>query len=109
VLFYDPAEDRGWEYVYANSAVPWVYGATLCYTKAFWRRNPFPAISVGEDSRFVWSAVSKKVVPLADPTFFVGIIHSGNTSPKQTRGARWRSYPPAALRELMRAGQGQRV
>lgn len=109
VLFYDPAEDRGWEYVYANNAAPWVYGATLCYTKSFWRRNPFPAIGVGEDSRFVWSAVTKKVVALEDPTFFVGIIHPGNTSPKQKRGTRWRPYPPAALRELMRSWQEQRV
>jgi len=109
VLFYDPAEDRGWEYVYANNAAPWVYGATLCYTKSFWRRNPFPAIGVGEDSRFVWSAVTKKLVALEDPTFFIGIIHPGNTSPKQTRGTRWRPYPPAALRELMRSGQEQRV
>lgn len=34
------------------TAAPWVYGATLCYTEAFWRRNPFPPIGVGEDSRF---------------------------------------------------------
>jgi glycosyltransferase involved in cell wall biosynthesis len=109
VLFYDPAEDRGWEFVYAANATPWVYGATLCYTKAFWRRNPFPAIGVGEDSRFVWSSVSKKVVALEDQTFFVGIIHPGNTSPKHTRGTRWRPYPPDALRELMRSTQGERA
>jgi hypothetical protein len=108
VLFYDPAEDRGWEYVYPTNAMPWVYGATLCYTKAFWRRNPFPAIGVGEDSRFVWSAVTKKVVALEDPTFFVGIIHPGNTSPKQTRGTRWRPYPAAAIRELMRPTRERR-
>jgi glycosyltransferase involved in cell wall biosynthesis len=103
VRFYDPAEDRGWEYVYAAPATSWVYGATLCYTKAFWRRNPFPPIGVGEDSRFVWSSASKRIVALDDPSFFVGIIHTGNTSRKQTRGARWRPYPAAALRHQMRA------
>lgn len=105
VLFFDPAEGRGWEYVFASSATPWVYGATLCYTKAFWKRNPFPEIGIGEDSRFVWSSVSKKVLALEDPSFFVGIIHPGNTSLKQTRGSRWRPCPAAALREIMRAGE----
>ena len=59
-LFYDPAEGRAWQYVYPSNAAPWVYGATLCYTKAFWRRNPFPPVGVGEDSRFVWASVNKK-------------------------------------------------
>src|SRR6185295_2329841 len=79
-LFYDPAEQRAWQYVYPAGAAPWVYGATLCYTKAFWQRSPFPAIGVGEDSRFVWANVSKRILALDDPTFFVGIVHPGNTS-----------------------------
>ena len=100
-LFYDPAGRRAWQYIYPANAAPWVYGATLCYTKAFWRRNPFPPIGVGEDSRFVWASVLKKVLALDDPTFFVGIIHAGNTSRKQTHGHRWRAYPAAVVRELM--------
>jgi glycosyltransferase involved in cell wall biosynthesis len=100
-LFYDPATRRAWQYIYPSNAAPWVYGATLCYTKAFWRRNPFPPIGVGEDSRFVWANVSKKVLALDDPTFFVGIIHPGNTSRKQTQGHRWRAYPASALQSLM--------
>jgi glycosyltransferase involved in cell wall biosynthesis len=105
-LFYDPAAGQAWQYVYPSNAPPWVYGATLCYTKAFWRRNPFPPIGVGEDSRFVWAAVNKKVLALPDPTFFVGIVHSGNTSTKQTHGSRWRTYPAGAVRALM-TGSGE--
>ena len=52
-------------------------------------------------SRFVWANVNKHVLSLDDPTFFVGIIHSGNTSRKQTHGSRWHSYPAASIRELM--------
>ncbi len=100
-LFYDPSTGQGWQYIYPANAAPWVYGATLCYTKAFWRRNPFPPIGVGEDSRFVWANVSKRVLVLDDPTFFVGIIHPGNTSRKQTHGYRWRAYPAPVIRELM--------
>jgi glycosyltransferase involved in cell wall biosynthesis len=108
-LFYDPAEHQAWQYVYPSNAAPWVYGATLCYTKAFWRRNPFPPIGVGEDSRFVWASVNKKVLALDDPTFFVGIIHAGNTSRKQTRGYRWRPYPVPAVRSLMAAASSEVV
>jgi glycosyltransferase involved in cell wall biosynthesis len=104
-LFYDPAERRAWQYIYPPTASPWVYGATLCYTKAFWRRNPFPPIGVGEDSQFVWAATHKKILRLDDPTFFVGIIHPGNTSPKQTYGSRWRAYSSSAIRALMTTPQ----
>ena len=103
VLFYEPAADKAWEYVYPPGGSPWVYGATLCYTKAVWRRNPFPSIGVGEDTRFIWSAVPKKVLALQDSRFLVGIVHQGNTSPKQTRGMRWHPYPADAVRALMEA------
>ena len=101
VLFYEPGSGEAWEYSYPRGAAPWVYGATLCYTKAFWRRNPFAPVSVGEDSRFVWSNVVKRVLPLAEHRFFVATVHSGNTSAKRTRGSRWRPYSATAVHELM--------
>jgi glycosyltransferase involved in cell wall biosynthesis len=108
VFFYEPAADQGWEYTYPKSAAPWVYGATLCYTRAFWRRNPFAPVSIGEDSRFVWSNEHKRLVALSDQRFFVGLVHSGNTSVKRTRGSRWQPYPAASLRALMSADHERR-
>lgn len=90
VLFFEPATGRAWEYTYPADGRPWVYGATLCYTKAFWRRNPFPDIQFGEDTRFVWSNSAQQIRTLDDRRFFVGTIHGGNTSPKQTHDRRWR-------------------
>jgi len=101
VLFHDPAANEAWEYEYPSSGAPWVYGATLIYTRAFWRRNPFPPLSVGEDSRFVWANVPKRIKAHEDRRFFVGTVHGGNTSRKDTRGHRWRRYPTDALRRLM--------
>jgi glycosyltransferase involved in cell wall biosynthesis len=100
VLFYDARNDLGWEYQYPRGAAPWVYGATLAYTKAFWRRNPFPPLAVGEDSRFIWANVPKRLLALEDRTFFVGAVHASNTSRKETHGSRWRRYPADALRAL---------
>ncbi len=101
VLFYDAAAAEGWEYTYPRGGAPWVYGATLAYTKAFWRRNPFPSLGVGEDSRFLWAPVPKRVRALDDTSWFVATMHASNTSRKQTRGHRWHPYPVAALRALM--------
>jgi hypothetical protein len=93
VLFHDPELRRAWEYVYPEDARPWVHGATLAYRASFWRRNPFAEIPVGEDTRFVWSDRGQVVKALPRHDFFVGTIHGGNTSPKQTGGSRWRPIP----------------
>jgi glycosyltransferase involved in cell wall biosynthesis len=102
VLFLDPATNEAWEYDYPRTAAPWVYGATLIYTKDFWRRNAFPPLSVGEDSRFVWANVPKRVVAHDDFRFFVATVHTANTSRKDTRGHRWRRFSTERLHTLMR-------
>lgn len=98
VYFYEPAADAAWEYRYPDGMRPWVYGATLCYWKSFWRQNPFPEIHVGEDTRFVWSDKVRRLLALDDTRFFIGTIHPSNTSPKRTSDPRWRSRPVSELR-----------
>jgi glycosyltransferase involved in cell wall biosynthesis len=101
VLFHDPSAAEAWEYRYPRGGPPWVYGATLAFTRSFWRRNPFPALTVGEDSRFLWAPVPKRVIALDDRSWFVATVHGSNTSRKQTRGGRWQPYPVAAVRALI--------
>jgi glycosyltransferase involved in cell wall biosynthesis len=99
--FYEPATRRAWQYVYPDRGKPWVHGATLCYTKEFWKRNPFANINIGEDTHFLWSSRPKKVLMLAESDFYVGLIHPGNTSRKLTSDPRYRPVPVEELRELM--------
>jgi glycosyltransferase involved in cell wall biosynthesis len=101
VFFIDPKTQCAWEYVYPRGGQPWVYGATLCYRKALWRRNPFPDIDVGEDSHFVWNARGARVHALQENAFFVGTVHDGNTSPKQVRDPRWQPRSVKMLQMLM--------
>ncbi len=101
LLFYDPAADRAWQYVYPKGSKFWVAGATLCYTKAFWRVHPFPNINIGEDTRFVWSSRSQKMVALDDNRFYVAMVHRGNTSPKRTADHRYQPYSAERIRELL--------
>ena len=100
-LFYDPRADRAWEYVYPRGGRFWVAGSTLCYTRSFWREHHFPNINIGEDTRFVWGARARRMLALEDSSFFVAIIHPGNTSVKRTGDARYQAKSPAEVRELL--------
>jgi len=101
LLFYDAATDRAWQYEYPAWARPWVYGGTLCYTRAFWVRNPFDDVNVGEDARFVWSDRPKQILALEDHTFYVAMVHPGNTSPKRTGDPWWHPYGAQSIRAIM--------
>lgn len=104
-MMYNAHTQRGWQYVYPAGEVPWVYGATLCYTRAFWERNPFEPVATGEDNAFVWSPQPKNVLALPDPTFWIGLIHTANTSPKQVHHARWTEIPAAKIQAILGADE----
>ena len=101
VSYYDPATEQAWEYRYAAPGAAWVAGNTLAYRKSFWQRNKFPNIQVGEDSRFVWNSANKTICDLRDPTLCVAMVHSRNTSRKETGGVYWHAQPSENLRSLL--------
>lgn len=101
LLYYEPASQRAWEYVYPPAAKTWVAGNTLCYRKSFWQGHPFPEINVAEDARFVWQAERNQVLRLDNPHFIVGLIHGGNVSPKITSGSYWNPRPISDVHELI--------
>lgn len=101
LYFYEPARDQAFQYVYPERARFWVAGATLCYLKSFWRENPFPNINVGEDTRFVWGGDARKMIALPDASFYVAMIHPGNTSRKRTSDPRYRLVAPEQIRQMM--------
>ena len=121
LLFLDVAKGDGWQYVYprggrtnphpgpfpggegvtGGKGARWLAGGTLCYRRELWARNPFPDLDVGEDNRFVWSKEAKRMVALPDNSFYVAMIHGGNTSPKRTTGSRWQRHPVEPLRKML--------
>jgi glycosyltransferase involved in cell wall biosynthesis len=103
LFYYEALSDRAWQYVYPRGGLPWVAGSTLCYCKDFWKGNLFPDVSGGEDNGFLWSHRHKSVASLEDNQFYVGLIHSGNTSRKQTYQAYWHSSSAQGVRQLMGA------
>ncbi len=101
VLFFDPMAKAAWEYVFPGTLKPWVHGATLCYTKAFWQANHFPDINIGEDLRFIWNDPAAKIVPLANTEFMAGLIHPDNASPKKTDDDCWFQYSLSEIEALI--------
>ncbi|HSB10212.1 MAG TPA: glycosyltransferase [Blastocatellia bacterium] len=101
IYYFDPLGDRAFEYVYRAPGPAWVGGNTLAYRKSFWEAHNFSDDQIGEDSRFVWSASNTTTRDLGDPTLCVAMIHSGNTSPKQTNGPFWQPQPRERIRELL--------
>ncbi len=90
LLFFDPAAQRAWEYVYPAGAAPWVYGATFCYRKSIWQQSPFPDVTGIEDNLFIANlapGVRLRAVP--ETRMFVGLVHGANSSPKRTDDPLW--------------------
>lgn len=101
VLFFDPVAAAAWEYVFPGTIKPWVYGASLCYTIAYWRNNPFPAIDIGEDTRFVWSDPEARIVMLANNQWLAALVHAGNISRKETGAPSWHPVSFATVRQMI--------
>src|SRR5690606_16486629 len=77
-------------YLYTcRSRLPYALGATQCYYKSLWAKQPFKAISHGEDLYFQHGNIIKSH---SHKQGFAAIIHKDNvTGTKKYRGA---SYTP---------------
>jgi ADP-heptose:LPS heptosyltransferase len=99
-FFVDAAERKAWEYVQSSGISNWLCGATLCYRRSLWEKQPFADVKIGEDSRFVVSARRTRIAALEDNRFFVCRIHANNTASKRPRG-RWPARPFDAVRSIV--------
>ena len=101
LFFCDPTTDRAWRYEYPADRRPWVADATFCYRRRFWEEAPFPDTSFGIDTSYLWQSPPKRVGALPDPSFYVALVHPGNTSRKEIHDAWWHPRPVAEIASLM--------
>ena len=101
VYFCDPVGRRAWRYEYPDGRRPWVHDATFCYRRHFWEDAPFPDTSFGIDTSYLWQGSPKRVGALPDPSFYVALIHGGNTSRKNVHDPWWHPRPVAEIASLM--------
>jgi len=95
--FFDPVRRGAWEYVYPPHAPAWAAGGSLCYLREYWRAHPFPAMRVGEDSRFVWAKKGVRLHLMPDNTFYAALNHDRNTSPRRPHDSRFQPRDYALL------------
>ena len=100
MLWWEPSSQRAWRYRYPGCR-PWVAGNTFAYHKDAWRRSPFPAQSVGEDTAFLWGSGRFSIRPLNDLSLVVGTIHGRNSCRKMTQGSSWTPILADDLRRIM--------
>jgi uncharacterized protein YbcV (DUF1398 family) len=101
LLYWEPHAQRAWRYNYPTGWRPWVSDGTFCYRRELWQRCPFPDTSHSIDTQYLWHGPSKQVAALDDPSFYVGIIHPGNTSTKHTSNSCWRPCPSTEVEALL--------
>jgi glycosyltransferase involved in cell wall biosynthesis len=100
MLFYEPVSRQAWLYDYPENQRAWLAGGSLLYRRTFWERAPFPDLQVGSDTYFVWSQPLDRTVALPDFSFYVALVHAGNTSPKERGGPYWSAWT-TDLRAIM--------
>jgi len=93
LLYYRPDAGQAWLYRYPEGARPWLAGGTLVYRRSVWERHRFAEIDAGEDTKFVWDLAGSPLCRMVDLSFYVGLIHGGNTSGKNVAGPRWERRP----------------
>lgn len=101
LLYYEPASGAAWRYSWPAGQPEWLADPTLMFTREFWRSNPFPDTNMAIDCRLLWNGPKKDLLPLDDERFFVGMIHPGNTSPKETGHPVWQPIGAETIRELL--------
>jgi len=98
LLYLEPASGKAWRYAYPRQGAPWVHDPTFCVRRATWEAERFPDSNYGLDTAYLTRGRRKRVAALPNERFYVGMIHAGNTSRKDTRGGRWR---PTSAEELL--------
>ena len=101
LLYYNPVRAGAWRFTWPGGQRPWAAGPSLCFTKELWRRSPFPEVTIGEDTRFVFSPAVRRIADVRDARCIVGIIHERNTAPKSVHGPYWAPRPVGEVEELL--------
>lgn len=97
--FYKAETQEAWEY-HCTENRPWVAGATMCYWKSFWEKQPFENIQIGEDAQFIWNRKEQPKVFAHDyQNGFLASVHDGNTSKRYTDNVF--NYRPIIGKELV--------
>ena len=93
LLYYRPAAGDAWRHTPNGNGRPRLAGSTLLYRRAAWAEHPFPEKEDADASAFLACFPPERLYSLQDTSFYVGILHGANTSPKRPAGPAWQRRP----------------
>lgn len=88
LTYLDARDGKVWRYTYFGGD-HWLAGGTFVYRKLAWRALPFPAVQIGEDTRWIRQQPAAITIPSLRESSFVGLIHSANTCRKKLESSVW--------------------
>lgn len=84
IYFWDAANNRASQY--GGGARDYCLGTSMCFTKDYWKSNPFQDTSIGEDFFFQKKArADKQAISLPANQAMVARLHKLNTSSNRVR------------------------
>jgi glycosyltransferase involved in cell wall biosynthesis len=101
--YLDIRSRRCWRYTYPRRLRPWIAEPTFCYRREVGIRTPFPDQDLAAGTTWLWADKDVRIGALADPSFYVGIIHAANTALKDTSNGWWRPVPQQEIATLLGA------
>ena len=103
LLHYGLDTGEAWLYRRSPHERPWVAGGTLLYRRDAWARTPFSEIDVGEDEDFIARQLAERIHAAFDHSFYIALIHRGNTSRKRLADPHWQRCPFDDVSRLLAA------
>jgi len=91
IMFYSPIENKYWTHKNEDVDRPYIAGATMAYSKDFWKKHPFKDIQIGEDYDYVWNS-GAKIFAHNYKEGFIATLHSENTTLKPFEKAKFKKH-----------------
>lgn len=92
---------QAWRHEYAANRQLWVADGTFCYRRRLWEHHPFSDTSYDIDASYRWQSPATRVWALADPSFYVDVLHAGNPARVDSADAAWHPHPAGEVTALM--------
>jgi len=87
-FYWEPGTGRAWRYRYRQGGATWAHDATLLHRRFLWQGHPYPDRDHGIDVAWLASLPAGSLL-VDDAPVYVGLMHAGNTSRKNTSRACW--------------------
>ena len=98
--YWEPGGRRAWAYTCPHGDRRWAHDATLLLDRSVWEAHRYPDLNHTLDVRWLSGLPAGSLLVDNTPTY-VGLVHPGNTSRKNTSRPCWRQVPVEEVERLV--------